>query len=77
MAIELSLAKDSLKITAQELDITPQILTRWRRERLPTQKATTIGRVGFIPEQQEILRLKKDLKRAHNLTYIFVRSCKH
>ena len=64
MAVELSLAKDSLKTTAEELGITPQILTRWRRERLPTQKANTSGRVGVSQEQQEILRLKKELKQA-------------
>lgn len=29
MIVELSLAKNSLKITAEELGITPQILTRW------------------------------------------------
>ncbi|GAB3741752.1 transposase [Spirosoma lituiforme] len=64
MAVELSLAKDSLKTTAEELGITPQILTRWRRERLSTQKANTSGRVGVSQEQQEILRLKKELKQA-------------
>jgi len=51
-------------MTAEELGITPQILTRWRRERLPTQKAIANGRVGISQEQQEILRLKKDLKQA-------------
>ncbi len=64
MAVELSLAKDSLKTTAEELGITPQILTRWRRERLSTQKVNTSGRVGSSQEQQEILRLKKELKQA-------------
>ena len=64
MAVELSLAKDSLKTTAEELGITPQILTRWRRERISTQKANASGRVGASQEQQEILRLKKELKQA-------------
>ncbi len=34
MAVELAGTKGSLKATAEELGITPQILTRWRRERL-------------------------------------------
>ena len=41
MAVELSVAKGSLKATAEELGITPHILTRWRRERL-TPAGTTI-----------------------------------
>lgn len=64
MAVELSLVKDSLKTTAEELGITPQILTRWRRERLVTPKVNASGRVGTSQEQQEILRLKKELKQA-------------
>ena len=64
MAVELADAKGSLKVTAEELGITPQILTRWRRERLFTQKVNTSGRVGVSQEQQEILRLKKELKQA-------------
>ena len=64
MAVELADAKGSLKVTAGELGITPQILTRWRREHLSTQKANTSGRVGVSQEQQEILRLKKELKQA-------------
>jgi len=64
MAVELADAKGSLKVTAEELGITPQILTRWRKERLSTSKANTTGRVGISQEQQEILRLKKELKQA-------------
>ncbi|GAB4006756.1 hypothetical protein GCM10028808_09250 [Spirosoma migulaei] len=64
MAVELADAKGSLKVTAEELGITPQILTRWRRERLSTPKANTSGRAGVSQEQQEILRLKKELKQA-------------
>ena len=64
MAVELSLAKDSLKTTAEELGITPQTLTPWRRERLSTQKANTSARVETSQEQQEILRLEKELKQA-------------
>ena len=64
MAVHLFIIRDSPKTTAKKLDITPQILTRWRRERLSTQKANTNGQVGVSQEQQEILRLKKELKQA-------------
>ena len=63
MAVELADAKGSLKVTAEEL-ITPQILTKWRREHLSTPKANTSGRVGVSQERLEILRLKKELKQA-------------
>ena len=68
MAVELSLAKVSLKTTAEELGITPQILTRWRRERLVTPKVIASGRMGSSQEHQEILRLKKELKQAVTLS---------
>jgi transposase len=64
MAVELSEAKGSLKATAEELGITPQILTRWRRERLIAQGAPTANRSQVSQEQQEIARLKKELKQA-------------
>ncbi|MVM30449.1 transposase [Spirosoma sp. HMF4905] len=64
MAVELVDAKVSLKVTAQELGITPQILTRWRRERGVAQGTPTVSRAQVSQEQQEILRLKKDLKQA-------------
>lgn len=64
MAVELSEAKGSLKDTAQELGITPQILTRWRRERVAAHGTRTISRTQLSQEQQEIVRLKKELKQA-------------
>ncbi len=62
MAVDLALAKGSVKTTAGELGITPQILTRWRRERLGAPTAN--GRPEVSKEQQEILRLRKELKQA-------------
>jgi transposase len=64
MAVELADAKGSLKAPADELGITPQILTRWRRERVatPGTRADSLTHVGR--EQQEIVRLKKELKQA-------------
>jgi transposase len=64
MAVELSEAKGSLKTTAEELGVTPQILTRWRRERVAAQGAPAGSRALVSQEQQEIVRLKKELKQA-------------
>lgn len=64
MAVELSEAKGSLKATAEELGITPQILTRWRRERVVAQGIPAVSRSQVSQEQQEIVRLKKELKQA-------------
>lgn len=64
MAVELSEAKGSLKATAEELGITPQILTRWRRERVIAQGTPAGSRAQVSQEQQEIVRLKKELKQA-------------
>lgn len=64
MAVELSEAKGSLKATAEELGITPQILTRWRRERVVTPGTATVSRAQVSQEHQEIARLKKELKQA-------------
>ena len=64
MAVDLSDAKGSLKATAEELGITPQILTRWRRERAPSQVHKAGSGTQGNREQQEILLLKKQLKQA-------------
>ena len=64
MAVELSDAKGSLKATAEEMGITPQILTRWRRERVTAQGTGAGSRARMSQEQQEIVRLKKELKQA-------------
>lgn len=64
MAVELSIAKGSLKATAEELGITQQILTRWRREHLASKAVTTGEGSQVSQEQQEILRLKKELRQA-------------
>jgi transposase len=64
MAVDLSLAKGSLKTTADELGITPQILTRWRRERLAPPTGQSSGGNQVNKDHQEILRLKKELKQA-------------
>ncbi len=64
MAVELAEAKGSLKTTAEELGVTPQILTRWRPERVAAQGAPARSRALVSQEQQEIVQLKKALKQA-------------
>ena len=64
MAVELADAKGSIKVTADELGVTLQILTRWRRERVAAQGTGSGNRAHTSQEQQEILRLKKELKQA-------------
>ena len=64
MAVELALPKGSVKTTTEGLGITPQILTRWRRERLGPPIAHSNGGLEVSKEQQEILRLRKELKQA-------------
>jgi transposase len=44
--------------------ITPQILTRWRKERVIAQGTPAVSRAQVSQEQQEIIRLKKELKQA-------------
>lgn len=63
MAVELSEAKGSLKATVEELGIPPQILTRWRTERAVAHGTGTVSRPQLSQEQQEIARLKKELKQ--------------
>ena len=64
MAVELSIAKGSLNATAVELGITPQILTRWRSEQVASPSTNASGRTQLSQDQQEIQRLKKELKQA-------------
>ena len=54
----------ALKATAGELGITPQILTRWRRERVVTPGTPAVSRAQVSQEQQEIVHLKKELTQA-------------
>ena len=60
MAVELSLAKGSVKNTADELGITSRILTRWRNQHSPQQTVNPSARIGPSQEQKEIFRLKKE-----------------
>jgi transposase len=61
LAVDLASAKGSVKSTAEELGIAADILARWRRELGP---ASSTARSDVSPEQQEIIRLKRELKEA-------------
>ncbi|MFD1140877.1 IS3 family transposase [Larkinella insperata] len=63
LAVDLATVKGSLTSTAEELGITPDILARWRRERL-LQQENHSSRQQLSQEQQEIIRLKRELKEA-------------
>lgn len=63
MAVELSKGRSDLGGLAKELEISPALLYRWRRE-LETKAETSFpgkGKVICTLEQAEIHRLKKEL----------------
>jgi transposase len=63
MAVELSNAKGSVKIAAQELGIDPSRLSKWRQNQ-KEDKIITKEKPTLTAEQLEIRRLQKELKEA-------------
>ena len=63
MAVELSNAKGSVKIAAQELGIDPGRLSKWRQDQ-NLEKIKPKERSSLTAEQLEIRRLQKELKEA-------------
>ena len=63
MAVELSDAKGSVKIAAQELGIDPGRLSKWRQNQ-KQDKIITKEKSTLTAEQLEIRRLQKELKEA-------------
>ena len=63
MAVELSNAKGSVKVAAQELGIDPGRLSKWRQDQ-KLEKITPKERSSLTAEQLEIRRLQKALKEA-------------
>jgi transposase len=63
MAVELSNAKGSVKIAAQELGIDPGRLSKWRQNQNP-EKAISKEISILTAEQIEIRRLQRELKEA-------------
>jgi transposase len=63
MAVELSYAKGSVKVAAEELGIDPGRLSKWRQNQNP-EKTISKERSTLTAEQVEIRRLQKELKEA-------------
>lgn len=66
MVIELSNNREDISALASELDISVDLIYRWRREATTHQGASFPGQGNKIltDEQKEILRLKKELRDA-------------
>ena len=66
MAVELSHHREDISKLAEELDIKPNLLYRWRREAKHAQGGAFPGHGNpkQTEEQKEIARLKKELREA-------------
>jgi transposase len=66
MVVELSYNRESIPALAEELDIRPDLINRWRREALANLGASFPGQGNktLTEEQKEIARLKKELRDA-------------
>jgi len=66
MAVELSHHREDISKLAEELDINPNLLYRWRREAQQVQEGAFPGHGNpkQTEEQKEIARLKKELRDA-------------
>jgi len=62
--VELSYLKSDVKLVGQELDISPSIIYRWRKELKDYGKNSFPGRgtPKMTDEQKEIARLKRELQ---------------
>ncbi len=63
MAVELSYAKGSVKVAAQELVIDPGRLSKWRQSEQDSNVVSN-EKPGLTTDQAEIKRLQKELKEA-------------
>ena len=66
MAVELVLSGRQVKEVASDLDISRDVLNRWKREyqQLQEGRFPGHGKPALSPEQAEITRLKKELREA-------------
>lgn len=62
-AVELSAVRGNVHDVAQDLDVRPELIHRWRREltRNPSLAFGGKGRVQLTEEQRELARLKREL----------------
>jgi len=65
-AVELSFARGNAKEIAEELDIRPELLYRWRNEyqRYDNNSFPGKGKPKMTDSEREIARLKKELRDA-------------
>ncbi len=66
MAVNLCHSGKTTRQVAEELDIRPDIVRRWKREleQYGEGSFSGYGNANLTPEQKEIIRLKKELKDA-------------
>ena len=66
MAVDLSHHRDDIGKLAEELEIKPELLYRWRREAKQAKEGAFPGHGNpkMTEEQKEITRLKKELREA-------------
>jgi len=66
MAVELSRHREDISVLAEELDINPNLLYRWRREAKQAMGGAFPGNGNLkqTEEQKEIAKLKKELRDA-------------
>lgn len=66
MAVNLCHSGKTTRQVAEELDIRPDIVRRWKREleQYGEGSFSGYGNANLTPEQKEIIRLKKELKEA-------------
>ncbi|MET4141177.1 transposase [Pedobacter sp. UYP1] len=64
MSVELSKTRSDLPALAKELDISPQILYRWRKEFTAKQGSSFPGngKVILTETEQKLARLEKELR---------------
>jgi transposase len=64
MSVELSNTRNDLTALAKELDITPSLLYRWRKEYSSKQNSSFPGngKVILTEAEQELARIKKELR---------------
>ena len=66
MAVDLSYHRDDISKLAEELEISRELLYRWRREAKMAKEGAFPGHGNpkMTAEQKEIARLKKELREA-------------
>lgn len=66
MVVELSYNREDIRVLAEELDIRPDLIYRWRRESEDHKDSSFPGQgnKAMTEEQKEITRLKKELRDA-------------